>query len=49
MIKWSRRRPALAALIGTGAMAAITLAVVIGVANVRLELAARDRAEAKGA
>ena len=43
-IKWSRRRPALAALAGTTALAAITLAVVIGVANIRLKHE-RDRAE----
>ena len=45
-IKWSRRRPALAALGGTTALAAVTLAIVIGLANVRLKHE-RDRAETR--
>jgi tetratricopeptide (TPR) repeat protein len=49
-LKWSRRRPALAALGGTTALAAITLAIVIGFANVRLkrerDLAEKRRLEA---
>jgi eukaryotic-like serine/threonine-protein kinase len=45
-VKWSRRRPALAALGGTTALAAVTLATVIGLANVRLKHE-RDRAEAR--
>jgi eukaryotic-like serine/threonine-protein kinase len=43
-LKWARRRPALAALGGTTALAVITLAIVIGLANVRLKRE-RDRAE----
>ena len=45
-IKWMRRRPALAALVGAGALAVLTLAAVIGLANVRLQRE-RDRAEAR--
>ena len=45
-IIWSRRRPALAALAGTGAIAILTLALVIGVANIRLKRE-RDRAESQ--
>ncbi len=45
-IKWMRRRPALAAAAGAGILAALTLAVVIGEANIRLKRE-RDRAEAR--
>jgi tetratricopeptide (TPR) repeat protein len=45
-IKWMRRRPALAALVGAGALAALTLAAVIVLANVRLQHE-RDRAEVR--
>ena len=45
-IKWSRRRPALAALGGTRRWPLVTLAVVIGLANVRLKHE-RDRAETR--
>ena len=45
-VKWVRRHPAVAALAGTGALAALTLAVVIGMANVRLKHE-RDLAEAR--
>jgi eukaryotic-like serine/threonine-protein kinase len=45
-IKWMRRRPAVAALVSAGTLAGLTLAVVIGVANVRLKRE-RDRAEAR--
>ena len=45
-LKWSRRRPALVALGGTTALAAVTLAIVIGLATVRLKHE-RDRAENK--
>jgi tetratricopeptide (TPR) repeat protein len=44
--KWMRRRPALAALVGVGGVAALALAIVIGLANVRLQRE-RDRAEAR--
>jgi tetratricopeptide (TPR) repeat protein len=44
--KWIRRRPALAAVVGVGGVAVLTLAVVIGMANVRLQRE-RDRAEAR--
>jgi serine/threonine protein kinase len=45
-IKWMRRRPALAALVGTGALAVLTVSAVIGLANIRLQHE-RDRAEAR--
>src|SRR5262249_34606733 len=45
-MKWMRRRPALAAVVGAGALAALTLAAVIVVANIRLQRE-RDRAEAR--
>ena len=45
-VKWVRRRPALAAVVGAGALAALTLAAVIVLANVRLQRE-RDRAEAR--
>ena len=45
-LKWSRRRPALAALAGTSAMAIVSLAIVIGLANLRHNHE-RDRAENK--
>jgi tetratricopeptide (TPR) repeat protein len=45
-IKWARRHPALAALIGTAVSAAVALTVVIGRANVRLQHE-RDVAEAR--
>jgi tetratricopeptide (TPR) repeat protein len=42
-VKWMRRRPALAAIAGAGILAAVALAIVIGLANVRLQRE-RDRA-----
>src|SRR6516164_6379501 len=42
-LKWTRRRPALAAVVGAGALAVLTLSGVIGLANVRLQRE-RDRA-----
>jgi tetratricopeptide (TPR) repeat protein len=44
VVKWVRRHPTLALLTGGGSCAAVTLAVVIGLANIRLERE-RDRAE----
>jgi serine/threonine protein kinase len=45
-IKWMRRRPALATLVGAGTLAVLTLSAVIGVANLHLQRE-RDRAEAR--
>jgi tetratricopeptide (TPR) repeat protein len=45
-IKWMRRRPAVAALVGAGVLGALTVAAVIGTANVRLKRQ-RDLAEAR--
>jgi eukaryotic-like serine/threonine-protein kinase len=45
-IKWVRRHPAMAAMAGSAAVAALTLAVVIGLANIRLQHE-RDRAESR--
>ena len=45
-IKWIRRHPAVAAMAGSGSVAAIILTAAIGLANVRLQHE-RDRAEAR--
>jgi serine/threonine protein kinase len=45
-IKWMRRRPAVAALVGAGVLGSLALAAVIGLANVRLKRE-RDLAESR--